>query len=216
MKLQIFSKITAKFPQETDLEKIVCAIRESKRIKSFCKERRKLLAKGKKDQADNIKKTKIPVFCPGAFLFDGKARKNVIGLTNLCFLETDHIAEELIMAAKDLLCKDSHIVLCYRSISNDGLHFLVKYKFKNFDTPSYKNMDHDRMNHTYGAVFTTLRLYYQAQLGVSIDLSGSNMERLCLLATDKEVYYNPDATPIMLEYQYQDLRKKPKKLQIEV
>lgn len=58
MKLSIFSKITAKYPQETDMDKIVCAIRESKCIKSFCEERRKLLVKGKINQADNIKKTK--------------------------------------------------------------------------------------------------------------------------------------------------------------
>lgn len=216
MKLPIFTKITAKYPQETDLDKIVSAIRESKRIETFCKESRKLLAKGKKEQADNIKKTKIPAFCPGTFLFEGKGRKNVTGLTNLCFLETDHISEDLILATKGLLCKDSHIVLCYRSISDEGLHFIVKYKFKNMDTPSYKNMGLDRMNHTYGAVFTTLRTYYQELLGVSIDPSGANMERLCLLAADKDVYYNPDATSILFEYQYQDLKKKPKRLQFEV
>ena len=216
MKLSIFSKITAKYPQETDMDKIVCAIRESKRIKSFCEERRKLLVKGRINQADNIKKTKIPVFFPGAFLFDGKGRKNVIGLTNLCFLETDHISEELILEAKGLLRKDNHIVLCYRSMSNEGLHFLVKYIFMNMETPSYKNMGLNRMNHTYGAVFTTLKDYYQELLGVSIDPSGANMERLCLLAADKDVYYNPDATPVIIEYQNQDLKKKPKTLQFEV
>lgn len=215
MKLPIFSKITAKYPQETELDKIVCAIRESKRIKIFCEERRKLLARGRKNQADNIKKTKIPVFCPGAFLFDGKGRKDVIGLTNLCFLETDHITEDLILEAKGILCKDKHIVLCYRSMSNNGLHFLVKYNFKNMDTPSYKNMGLDRMNHTYGAVFTTLEAYYQELLGMSIDPSGANMERLCLLAADEDVYYNPDATPMILKYQCQDLKKKPMKLQLE-
>lgn len=72
------------------------------------------------------------------------------------------------------------------------------------------------MNHTYGAVFTTLKDYYQELLGVSIDPSGANMERLCLLSDDKDVYYNPDATPILFEYQYQDLKKKPKRLQFEV
>ena len=215
MKLPIFSKITAKFPQETDLDEIVCAIRESKRIKTFCEERRKLLAKGKKNQADNIKKTKIPAFCPGAFLFDGKGRNNVVGLTNLCFLETDHISEDSILKAKGILCKDSHIVLCYKSMSDNGLHFLVKYIFKNMDTPSYKIMGLDRMNHTYGAVFTTLEAYYQEVLGVSNDPSGANMERLCLLSDDQDAYYNPDATPMILEYQHQDLKKKPQKLQLE-
>lgn len=215
MKLPIFNKITAKYPQETDLDKIVCAIRESERIKSFCNESRKLLVKGKKAQADNIKKTKIPAFCPGALLFDGKGRKNVIGLTDYCFLEIDHIDNELILAARNILCNDCHIVLCYRSISDDGLHFLVKYKFKNMDTPSYNNMGLDRMNHTYGAVFTTLKDYYQELLRVIIDPSGGNMERLCLMAADKDVYYNPDATPMILEYQCQDLKKKPMKLQLE-
>ena len=161
----------AKYPRETDLNDIVKMMRSSERLQSLCEQRRELLVKEKRVDADRIKKKMIPAFCPGAFLFDGKGRNNVIGLTDLCFLETDHISEKQISKAMELLRKDCHIVLCLRSISGDGLHFIIRYKFKNMEQPSYHNMGKNRMNHTYGAVFMSLKKYYQGMLGVHIDSS---------------------------------------------
>ena len=216
MRLCIFSNLMAKYPRETDLNDIVKMMRSSERLQSLCEQRRELLAKEKRVDADRIKKKMIPAFCPGAFLFDGKGRNNVIGLTDLCFLETDHISEKRISKAMELLRKDCHTVLCLRSISGDGLHLIVRYRFKDMEQPSYHNMGKNRMNHTYGAVFMSLKKYYQGLLGVHIDSSGANMERLCLMSFDKDLHYNPDAVPLVFIYEQQNLRKKPKRLLLEM
>lgn len=216
MRLCIFSNLMAKYPQETDLKDIVRMMRNSERLQSLCERRRELLATNRREDADRIKKKLIPAFCPGSFLIDGKGRNNVIGLTDLCFLETDHISEEQISKVMESLREDCHIVLCLRSISGDGLHFLVRYRFKDMEQPSYRSMGKNRMNHTYGAVFKTLKNYYQDLLGVSIDLSGSNMERLCLMSFDKDLHYNPNAVPVVFMYEQQNIKKKPKRLLFEM
>lgn len=209
MRLSIYSNLKAKYPQETTLDAVVKAIQCSGRIQSLCEERRDLLSKGLINEAEIIKKKKIPAFCPGSFMFDGKGRANVLGLTNLCFLEADHIDEEQIANVVKNIKEDSHTVLCYRSVSGDGLHFIIKYEFCNIETPSYKNMGVKRMNHTYGVVFNTLMTYYQERLEITIDPAGANMERLSLMSADKDIYYNHNAIPFVLEYKKKDLRRKP-------
>ena len=216
MRLCIFSNLMAKYPQETDLNDIVRMMRNSERLQSLCEQRRELLATNRREDADRIKKKLIPAFCPGAFLFDGKGRNNVIGLTDLCFLETDHISEDQIIKAMEVLRNDNHIVLCLRSISGDGLHLIARYRFKDMEQPSYRSMGKNRMNHTYGAVFKTLKNYYQGLLGVSVDSSGFNMERLCLMSFDKDLHYNPNAVPIVFIYEQQNIRKKPRRLLFEM
>lgn len=210
MRLNIFSNLMAKYPQETSLEDIVRIMRTSKRLKSLCNQRVNHIAAGRKDSADKIKRKQIPAFAPGALLYDGKGRKNVLGLTNLCFLESDHINEDELVKAKELLSKDNHVVLVARSVSGDGIHFLVKYGFKDMEQPSYKNMGINRMNHTYGAVFKSLKNYYEDILKIPLDKSGMNMERLCLISSDSDLYYNPDAFPIYFIYEQQNLNRKPK------
>ena len=216
MRVSIFNNVVASEPQDTELYMIAYMMQTSEKLRSLCEQRRELLAKNNREEADRIKKKKIPAFCPGAFLFDGKGRDNVIGLTDLCFLETDHIDETLIANAKTILNNDPHVVLCYQSISGDGLHLIVKYKFKNLEHPSYHNMGLNRMNHTYGAVFKTLKYYYQGLLGVQFDPTGANMERLCLLSFDKDLHYNPNAVPVTIVYEQQNIGKKPHKLKIEM
>ena len=201
MRLNIFNNLLTKYPQETELDDIVRIMRDSERLHSLCQQRVALIADGKKKEADIIKKEKVPAFAPNAFLFDGKSRNHVIGLTDLCFLETDHISEEQIDRTMEVMRNDEHVVLALRSMSGDGLHFLIRYGFKDMEQPSYRNTKRGRMNHIYGAVFKTLKHIYQEKLDVRIDPSGANMERLCLISSDKNLYYNPNASPVVFLYE---------------
>ena len=209
MRLNIFSNLVAKYPQETNLDDIVRIMRNSEKLHSLCHQRVKLIANGKKEEAELIKKKQIPAFAPCAYMIDGKSRNHVIGLTDLCFLEIDHITEEQIQTAKGILSKDEHVMLALRSISGDGLHFLIRYGFYDMEQPSYGNTRRGRMNYIYGAVFKTLKTTYQEALGVRIDSSGANMERLCLISADKDLYYNPNALPVIFLYEKEKIRKSP-------
>ena len=214
MKLSTFKKVTLKMPFDKELDDIVSEMKTGEGLRLRCEHINILIKKGKTKEAKELKKKSLPAFAPAALLFDGKARGHVTGLTDLCFLDIDHITDEQIETAMALLRNDPHVVLAVRSTSVHGLHVLVRYKLDGVEHPWVGNMGTNRMNHTYGSVFKTLRKYYQDILQLPIDKACSNMEGLCFFSYDSELYYNPTATPFVLQYIQQDLKRKSKMLQI--
>lgn len=201
MRLNIFENIMANKPKETEFVRMVGIMKTSEKLHKLCSQRQKLLASNNKTDADAIKKKRIPAFAPAAFMFDGKGRNNVIGLTGICFLESDHIDLAKIEETMQKIETDSHILLALRSVSGDGLHILVKYAFDGMEIPNYSAMSIDKMNRTYGAVFELLRDRYCQTLGITIDKSGSNMERLCIISYDPNLYCNLLAEPYIFKYE---------------
>lgn len=201
MRLNIFENITTKKPKETELVRMIGIMKTSKKLHKLCSKRQKLLASNNKAYADAIKKKRIPAFAPAAFMFDGKGRNNVIGLTGICFLESDHMDLTKIEETMQKLENDPHVLLALRSVSGDGLHILIKYAFDGMEIPNYSAMSVDMMNRTYGAVFELLRDRYCQTLGITIDKSGSNMERLCIISYDPNLYCNLLAEPYIFKYE---------------
>ena len=214
MQLCVFKKVTIKMPSDVELDDIVNEMKASEGLRLRCEHINILLKKGKVKEAKELKQKTLPAFAPAALLYDGKGRGNVTGLTDLCFLDIDHITEEQIATAMLLLRNDPHVVLAVRSSSTLGLHILVRYKLDGIEHPWVGNMGTNRMNHTYGSVFKTLHTHYQEILKLPIDKVCNNMERLCFFSYDPELYYNPAATPFLLQYIHQDLKRKPKILHI--
>jgi hypothetical protein len=91
MRLTIFNSVKASRPQETELDDIVRIMMSSPKICERTETCRQYLAKGNKKEADKIKITSFPAFAPCASFYEGKAKNNVIGLTDLCYLDIDHI-----------------------------------------------------------------------------------------------------------------------------
>ncbi|MBO7144856.1 MAG: hypothetical protein J6W13_08510 [Salinivirgaceae bacterium] len=214
MRLNIFENIMAKKPKETELVRMVGIMKTSEKLHKLCSQRQKLLASNNKTDADAIKKKRIPAFAPAAFMFDGKRRNNVIGLTGICFLESDHMDSAKIQETMQRIENDSHILLALRSVSGDGLHIFIKYAFDGMEIPNYSAMSIDKMNRTYGAVFESLRNHYCQTLGITIDKSGSNMERLCIISYDPNLYCNLLAEPFIFKYEQQKKKGKPNVLKI--
>lgn len=215
MRLCIFSCLMAKFPKETELDNIVRVMRTSQKLRTLCEEYRKFDAEGNKQGKLRIKRKEIPAFAPSALLYDGKGHHNIIGLTDLCYMDLDNLNDEQINMAMELLRKDDHVVLAMRSMSYKGLHFLVRYRFKDKDQPQITTMSYKRMAVTYSAVFNTLSLHYNNILHLPIDESGKNAVQTCNISYDEDLYYNPDAIPYTLIYEHQKVGKKPKTLQME-
>lgn len=214
MKLCIFSCLMAKFPKETELDDIVRVMRTSPKLRALCEEYRMFKANGDKHGQLNIKRNKVPAFVPSALLFDGKGHRNIIGLTDLCFMDLDNLDEEQINMAMELLRKDDHVVLASRSMSGKGLHFLIRYRFKDMEQPQITSMSYIRMSLTYSAVFNTLSLHYSNTLHLPIDESCRNAVQTCNISYDEDLYYNPNAIPYSLIYERQKVGKKHKMLQM--
>ena len=145
MQVSIFSCLIDKTPKETSLEEIVRIMRSTERLRNLCERRRELIKSGNKFNADLIKRKLLPAFAPDALMYGGKARHNVTGLTDLCFLDIDHISYNEIEESMRLLYNDKHVVLAARSMSGDGLHFLVRYAFQDREQPWIGIMSHVRM-----------------------------------------------------------------------
>ena len=214
MEVTIFKNLLAGKPQRTPLEKIVEIIRTSSLLKEYTLKARRLYAAGEKKKGDSIKKNLLPAFAPAGYLLDGKSRDNLIGLTGLCFIDIDHLEEDQVEAAMDLLRADEHVLLASRSISGKGLHILVPYSLWREDPTESLPATPSKKNQTYGSVFKSTAARYREMLGVKIDAAANNAERLFLIAYDPDVWYNPAATPIVYRYEYQTHGKKPKRFEV--
>lgn len=157
-----------------------------------------------KRKGDHIKKHALPAFAPAAHLFGGKRRANLIGLTGICFTDIGHVCEEVVDRCMAILGRDKHILMTSSSISGKGLHILVPYTIQRDDPYASIPGDPAKLNKLYGRIFSSISNRYGQILGVPIDKSTMNAERLCLVSYDAKVIFNPNALPI--EYRYQDQR----------
>ena len=194
MKLSYFKRLTSQQPLDITLTKIVGKTKNPNNVQMNTIAARKWYAKGNKDKGDNIKKMYLPAFAPAAILVDGKKKEHVIDLTGLCFIDIDHITESDAEQTVKTLSEDPHTLFASISLSGKGVHLLVRYKidFSNYDYPFISSPD--KLRKVYKDVFLNLAKHYTMTLGLQVDMSGVNAERLCLIAHDPNVYYNAEST----------------------
>ena len=201
MRVNIFKNVVAARPQETELDKIVYMMEFSQELCTRTQVYRQNLAWGHKKKVKNMKITRFPAFTPCAILFEGKTRQDVIGLTDLCFLDIDHIdKEKKIEELLNKLRNDKNVVLASRSVSGDGVHILIRYQQKDTETPPQRTtMSADEMQELYGKIYDHLAVVYLLRLGLEADMGAAHMEHMFIASYDPYLYYNPEAEPLMLD-----------------
>lgn len=214
MDLTIFRHLHSAKPQKTPLKKIVDMIRTSQLLEEYTQEARRYYAAGEKAQGDSIKKNLLPAFAPAGYLLDGKGRDNLIGLTGICFVDVDHVEGEELEESMAILRGDEHVLLAARSVSGHGLHILVPYTLWREDPSEPLPSTPGKLNQIYGSVFKSTAARYRSSLGLPIDKAAENAERLCIVSSDPEAWYNPTAKPIVYRYEHQKSGKKPKRYAI--
>ena len=201
MRVNIFKSVKASWPQETELDAIVQMMRTSPKIHIWTQTYRQYVAKGDKMGAEQTKLKCFPAFAPCALFYEGKARDNVLGLTDLCFLDIDHIKEErLIEEAMDILRNDPYVMMASRSVSNEGLHILIRYQLKALETPPQRTtMSPDDMQGVYADVYDYFATMYQQKLGLESDYNARDMGHLYIVSYDPDLYYNPNAETAFID-----------------
>ena len=189
MEFSYLRRLTSKIPTTATMEKIVGRTRTCPAIIEQTANVRNWYQKGRKRKGDNIK-IQMPAFAPAAILDSGKSKDDVIDLTGLCFLDIDHISEEDAKKTVKLLSKDPFTRLASISVSGKGVHLLVRYtvNFGDYDYPFISSPE--RLRKLYKSVFIQLAKYYTQKLGLQVDMSGENAERLCIVSHDPKIYYN--------------------------
>ena len=142
MRVGIFKSVKAAKLQETELDRIAYMMQFSQEICTRTQIYRQYLEwnekkKGKKNirrKLKEMKTTRFPAFAPCAIFYGGKGREDVVGLTDLCYLDFDKIDEAArIKEIMSMLSDDPCVVMNSRSVSGEGLHILIRYKLMDME-----------------------------------------------------------------------------------
>lgn len=172
--------MTSKTPILGDLESLVSFMKTDEKLKFLTQSYRQT---GKKTF-----KADAPLFAPACHLEGGKGQDNIRELTHLSLVDFDELFTEVppditaLNPLKQKLCADPHTLLCYITMSGNGIRVIYPY-----------------LGDDYPAAFAKGNDYYQQLIGKNADFQCKNVNRLSGLAYDPDAYYNSDAISFSAE-----------------
>lgn len=181
MELSYFENYSSRLPVSSTLEEVVELIRSNERIRA--------LTDGYRVSGDKALKEASPLFGAAAIFSGGKKAGDITSLTGLSLVDIDHVAAKGgVESLKMKVEKEPHTLLCYKTISGDGLRILFRYELD----MSYSLAQQKQF---YPKAFAVGNAYYARLLGIETDEKCKNIGRLSGLAYDPDVYLNLEAVP---------------------
>lgn len=130
--------MTSKTPILGDLENLVSFMKTDEKLKFLTQSYR---LTGKKTY-----KADAPLFAPACYLEGGKGQDNIRELTHLSLVDFDELFPEVppditaLNALKQKLCDDPHTLLCYITMSGNGIRVIYPYEGDDYPLPSPRAM----------------------------------------------------------------------------
>ena len=184
-----FENFTSKRPVSLSLDAIANFMRCDRRLES--------LTKAYRQTGSKHIKMETPLFAVACFFDGGKGKENIKGLTGLSMVDFDHISpsgplkEEELSALRNKIAGDPHTVMCYTTISGNGLRIIFSYEQPQSKTDGVG----DHVFEQYKAAFYAGNAYYEKLLGMKADMQCKNITRLSGIAHDPDVFFrDPDKT----------------------
>ena len=182
-----FENFTSKRPVSLTLDTIANFMRCDQRLES--------LTKAYRQTGSKHIKMETPLFAVACFFDGGKGKENITGLTGLSMVDFDHISpsgplkEEELSALRSKIAGDPHTVMCYTTISGNGLRIIFRYE----QPQSKTDVVGDHVFEQYKAAFYAGNAYYEKLLGMKADMQCKNITRLSGIAHDPDVFFrDPD------------------------
>ena len=182
-----FENFTSKRPVSLSLDAIANFMRCDQRLES--------LTKAYRQTGSKHIKMETPLFAVACFFDGGKGKENIKGLTGLSMVDFDHISpsgplkEEELSALRSKIVGDPHTVMCYTTISGNGLRIIFRYEQPQSKTDGVG----DHVFEQYKAAFYAGNAYYEKLLGMKADMQCKNITRLSGIAHDPDVFFrDPD------------------------
>ena len=182
-----FENFTSKRPVNLTLDAIANFMRCDQRLES--------LTKAYRQTGSKHIKMETPLFAVACFFDGGKGKENIKGLTGLSMVDFDHISpsgplkEEELSALRSKIAGDPHTVMCYTTISGNGLRIIFRYEQPQSKTDGVG----DHVFEQYKAAFYAGNAYYEKLLGLKADMQCKNITRLSGIAHDPDVFFrDPD------------------------
>ncbi|MDR0971196.1 MAG: hypothetical protein LBM25_02285 [Bacteroidales bacterium] len=149
-------------------------------------------------------KHQLPVVCFSVELVGGHKKECIQKYNNLLVCDVDHLpTEEEAKRVKERISKDPFCLLAMISPSQLGVKFIIKLP-KLLSPISILNQRgnskrFEELDNFHKAWFQVISSYIFKKYYIQLDPSGSNVNRLCFLPYDKDVYYNPTCQEFCLE-----------------
>jgi len=160
-------------------------------------ERTRELTAGYRRQRLDALKNESMLFAVPCIFEGGKAQKHVVRLTGMSMVDFDHVVSEkgkvnsekfasALEAMRQKIISDPHTLLCYTTISGEGLRVLYRYELD-------ESFELKQQMQFYKKAFAAGNAYYEQLIGAKADEKCKNVTRLTVVAHDGEVYYNLQA-----------------------
>ena len=213
MQISLFNGFADKNPKPITIREVVEIIRADQRLQVLTENHRRYRAMGDTARAD-AEKQHMPCYSVAVLFSGGKQQKHIVSYTGLSIVDLDHIPSERMAEVLEKVRGDEHTLLAYTTISGEGVRILFRYAVnKTTDCTDYTDSSADGSstlrsnnprnlwlnNQEYKRVFEQGNEYYCNLLNLPYDEKCKNATRLSGMAHDPEVYYNPDATAIIVD-----------------
>ena len=216
MNVSIFHDMTCKLPLPGLLEGVANLIRTDEKLAVFTRSYRQTGSKTFKNESQ--------LFAVPCLFEGGKGRSNIRQLTGMSLVDFDHaigseergvkseesisdgewkafVAKELNILKRKAIA-DPHTLLCYITMSGNGLRVIFTYEI----APEFSGVPKDeeevkKFEAYYQQAFYAGNAYYEKLLGAKADMQCKNITRQSGLAHDPEVFLRPqsEVTPFTAE-----------------
>ena len=196
MDVSVFRNFWDKEPRSSTLEAMVETIRSDERTRE--------LTAGYRWQKLDALKNESMLFAVPCIFEGGKAQKHVVRLTGMSMVDFDHVVSEkgkvnsekfasALEAMRQKIISDPHTLLCYTTISGEGLRVLYRYELD-------ESFELKQQIQFYKKAFAAGNAYYERLIGAKADGQCKNVTRLSVVAHDDEVYFNPQTEAFTAEW----------------
>ena len=208
MQVSLFNGFADKNPKPITIREVVEIIRADQRLQVLTENHRRYRAMGDTARAE-AEKQHMPCYSVAVLFSGGKQQKHIVSYTGLSIVDLDHIPGERMAEVLALVKADPHTLMAYTTISGEGVRILARYEApllspQGGKIPTAMTGPLPLGGGWEGAAFYKLAFlqvnaYYQRLTGLPYDEKCKNATRISGMAHDPEVYYNPDAVPIIVD-----------------
>ena len=203
MQISLFNGFADKNPKPITIREVVEIIRADQRLQVLTENHRRYRAMGDTARAD-AEKEHMPCYSVAVLFSGGKQQKHIVSYTGLSIVDLDHVPSERMAEVLEKVKADPHTLMAYTTISGQGVRVITRFAL-NDNVNDNDNCRPDGWSTStlssslYKTAFLTVNTYYSQLTGLPYDEKCKNATRLSGMAHDPEVYYNPDATAIIVD-----------------
>ncbi len=226
MQISLFNGFADKNPKPITIREVVEIIRADQRLQVLTENHRRYRAMGDTARAD-AEKQHMPCYSVAVLFSGGKQQKHIVSYTGLSIVDLDHIPSERMAEVLEKVRGDEHTLLAYTTISGQGVRVITRFALNdnvnvNADAGGASVATAEALaslrsatsspscrpdgwststlsSSLYKTAFLTVNEYYRRLTGCDYDEKCKNATRISGMAHDPEVYYNPDAVPIIVD-----------------